>query len=259
MAVDMSDDGAEGGGAETRVREAGAADAPREEPLRGPIVRLLRESLTASLATLDAATGFPHASLVEVAVAGDGRPLLLLSDLARHTRNLMTDARASLLYDRRGGDGPLALERVTALGAATRLTGASPADERQRYLRRHPGAQRWVDLGDFAFWSLAPERFHFIGGFGRIREVGAGAAAPSARAGGASAEMIGSCLDRINGLLAAESNWRVVDVHADGIDLVTRWEPRVGRLVEAPAALAMLDDPQALAALVDARIRVGTQ
>ncbi|MYF07022.1 MAG: pyridoxamine 5'-phosphate oxidase family protein, partial [Rhodospirillaceae bacterium] len=49
---------------------------------------LARASAVASLATLDPDGGPPHASLVTVALDGDLSPVLLLSRLARHRRNL---------------------------------------------------------------------------------------------------------------------------------------------------------------------------
>lgn len=62
---------------------------------------LLGQAATASLATIDVGTGHPYVSLVEMATLPDGRPLLLLSRLARHTRNLEVDPRAALLIDQR--------------------------------------------------------------------------------------------------------------------------------------------------------------
>jgi len=65
---------------------------------------LMREALKASLATLDQSTGHPYASLVTIATDVDGTPLLLISKLALHTKNLEADSRASLLFD--GTDAP---------------------------------------------------------------------------------------------------------------------------------------------------------
>ena len=136
----------------------------------GPTVRaLLRHASTASLATLDAITGHPYASLVEVATMPDARPILLLSGLARHTRNLKADPRASLLVDQRhAGDSPLATERATIIG---RVTATNDATARRRYLARHPAAEQFASFGDFGFWLLEIDRAHGIAGFGRIREV----------------------------------------------------------------------------------------
>jgi hypothetical protein len=63
--------------------------------------KLLREGRSAALASLMPGTGDPYCSLVNVATAADGAPLLLISRLAVHTKNILADARASLMIDER--------------------------------------------------------------------------------------------------------------------------------------------------------------
>ena len=136
--------------------------------------RLMREARSAALATLDAGTGMPFATLVTVAGTADGAPLLLLSDLAAHTRNLKADPRASLLFDERGpgailpGD-PLTGARVTLTGRMERL--AEPAEARRRFLARHPEAEGYAGFRDFAFYRMAVETGHLVAGFGRIVDL----------------------------------------------------------------------------------------
>lgn len=130
---------------------------------------LMRQALKASLATLDASSGHPYASLVTIATDVDGTPLFLISKLALHTQNIAADARASLLFDGTSPAGdPLAGGRVTLAGRAvpTQRTSA-----RARFLARHPLARGYADFPDFAFYELAVERAHFIGGFGRIVDL----------------------------------------------------------------------------------------
>lgn len=136
--------------------------------------RLMREARTAALATLDPATGAPFASLVTVANEADGSPLMLLSDLAVHTRNLKADPRASLLFDERGpgailpGD-PLTGARVTLVGRVSRLADDGAA--RRRFLARQPEAEMYAGFRDFAFYRLEPEVAHLVAGFGRIVDI----------------------------------------------------------------------------------------
>jgi putative heme iron utilization protein len=128
--------------------------------------RLLRRALKGALATLDRRSGHPYASLVGVATEPDGTPILLLSRLAEHTRNLELDARASLLIDGSDATGdPLAAGRVSLLG---RVVPSSSGTARRRYLARHPEAEGYADFADFSFFGLVVERAHYIGGFGRI-------------------------------------------------------------------------------------------
>lgn len=122
----------------------------------------------AALATLDG-QGWPYVSLVLVAPDDSGMPLLLLSDLAEHTRNIKRDGRASLLFD--GTEGmaePLSGPRLTVMGEVA--PAPEPAD-RDRYLAAQPGAAAWADLPDFHLYRLRPARAHLVAGFGRIAWV----------------------------------------------------------------------------------------
>jgi heme iron utilization protein len=132
---------------------------------------LVRRGLKAALATLDSGSGHPFASLVTVATEPDGTPVFLVSRLALHTRNLLVDQRASLLVNGTDGGGdPLAGARITLMGHAGPATGATT---RSRFLARHPTAASYANFADFAFYRLTLERAHFVGGFGRIRSLGA--------------------------------------------------------------------------------------
>jgi putative heme iron utilization protein len=140
------------------------------EPSPGAAARgLVRQALKASLATLEASTGHPYASLVTIATDVDGTPLFLISRLALHTQNIAADGRASLLFDGTSAAGdPLAGGRVTLMG---RAIPSSRTNARARFLERHPAAQAYADFPDFGFYELAVERAHFIGGFGRIVDL----------------------------------------------------------------------------------------
>jgi hypothetical protein len=54
---------------------------------------LLRRSRQGALATLMTGSGDPYCSLVNLASHPDGSPILLISRLAVHTRNLLADSR----------------------------------------------------------------------------------------------------------------------------------------------------------------------
>ena len=129
---------------------------------------LLRGARQATLATA-AHDGWPFASLVLIAHGPDGAPLLLLSDLAEHSRNIAADDRVSLLIDGTGGfDDPLSGPRLTVLGRA--LRSAEP-DHRRRFLARHPGAAQYADFADFAVYRMAIDSAHLVAGFGSIHWI----------------------------------------------------------------------------------------
>lgn len=129
---------------------------------------LVRAGRRAALATLDADSGAPYASLVAVATAADGAPVLLLSTLARHTVNLAADPRASLLFENVRTANPLADSRVSVSG---RVAVTQDEAERRRYLARHPAHRGFSGFKDFAFYRLEPESGHLVAGFGRIQTL----------------------------------------------------------------------------------------
>ena len=127
---------------------------------------MLRAGGTATLATLTAENA-PFASYVVTAPAIDGSPLMLLSRLAQHTKNLDRDPRASLLFVREAapGDETLTASRLTLTG---RCTNEGDLSAKQRYLDRHPDAARYAEFSDFSIYRFEVESGYLVAGFGRI-------------------------------------------------------------------------------------------
>lgn len=192
---------------------------------------LLRRSRQGALATLMTGSGDPYCSLVNVASAPDGSPLLLISRLAVHTRNALADPRVSLMLDERRAGDPLEGARIMVGG---RAEPASPPPEawRRRYLAAHPGAQAFVDFKDFLFVGIRITAVHLVAGFGRIVDLGAdqvvadlsGADALLAAEAGVVDHMNADHRDTMTlyatGLLGAEpGDWSCVGCDPDGMDL----------------------------------------
>jgi heme iron utilization protein len=191
--------------------------------------RLMRAARTASLATL-LDDGTPYASLVKPASDVAGRPIVFVSRLAWHTRNLQTDGRASLLFAAPAGDGdPLEAARVTAIG---RLVPCGREACAGRFLACHPDAAFYAGFSDFAFWRMEVERCHAVAGFGRIETFEASMVmlaqdqveaierlAPEAleHMNADHTEALALYATRLLGLPPAD--WRAVMLDADGIDL----------------------------------------
>jgi heme iron utilization protein len=189
--------------------------------------QLLRRARTATLSTLNRDDGSPYASLVNVATDVAGWPLILVSTLAWHTKNLLADARASLMV----AELPAAGDALT--GARVTLMGrfAKVEDEalKRRYLARHPEATLYSGFGDFAFWRLEPVRAHAVAGFGRIETLAADEVFPSAD------EMIAleqgaiehmnadhtEAIQRYAGTLlgASPGGWKIAAIDPDGANL----------------------------------------
>jgi putative heme iron utilization protein len=196
---------------------------------------VLRSASTGSLATLNPA-GTPFASLVTVGTDIDATPLMLLSTLAVHTRNLDRDPRCALLLVAPGGEGgdPLAGARATVEGRAERVAAGDPQLDRirGRFLARHPEAAGYAGFADFGFFRLVPDTAHLVAGFGRIHAVAAGDLLVDAALAAAFADAEAGIAGHMNqdhadavalyatALLGrAPAPWRVVAADPDGLDL----------------------------------------
>jgi heme iron utilization protein len=132
---------------------------------------LLRKSRQGALATLMAGSGDPYCSLVNVASHPDGAPILLISRLALHTKNILADGRVSLMLDERTEGDPLEGARIMLLGRAEEAASDDLKIVRRRYLNAHPSSEAFVDFKDFSFFLIRPTRTHLVAGFGRIVDL----------------------------------------------------------------------------------------
>ena len=126
--------------------------------------RLIRSGDRAALGT--SFGGRPFVSLVAAACDSDASPLLLLSDLAQHTKDLVAEPSVSLLFeDVAGHADPLADPRLTLLGRAERCDDPRAA---ARFAARHPASAAYAGFADFHLYRVSIERGHLVAGFGRI-------------------------------------------------------------------------------------------
>lgn len=214
---------------------SGNPDRNRPQPMElspsALAARLVRQAFKAALGTLDRTTGHPYASLVTVATEPDGSPVLLISGLALHTRNLQADQRASLMIDGTAPDGdPLAGGRVTLMG---RCMPSESATAPGRFISRHPTAAVYAGFADFRFYRFDVERAHFIGGFGRIVDLEPVAIVTSSARSETLAAAEAMIVAKVNAEFAISlrriadahggatvGNWRVSGLDGEGIDLV---------------------------------------
>lgn len=106
---------------------------------------------------------WPYASQVLTTCNERGNPLLLISDLADHTRNIRSDARVSLLYSGPAVEEPLG-PRVSLQGVAEQI---DKGQSLEIYLQRHPTAKIYADFTDFHLFRVRPVRAHLVAGFGK--------------------------------------------------------------------------------------------
>ncbi len=122
----------------------------------------------ATLATLSD-DGSPWASLVTFATLPAGAPVLFVSTLAEHGRNLQRDGRSSIVVAQPSPSGdPLAAGRVTLAGTAHRPQGAEADAARAAYLTGVDEADMFISFSDFSLYVIAVERVRWVGGYGRM-------------------------------------------------------------------------------------------
>jgi putative heme iron utilization protein len=134
--------------------------------------QLIADCTVGSLGTLEE-NGYPLVTLVTVASLSPTSLVLLLSGLARHTRNLKRVPKCSLLLVERGtekGD-PMAGARMTVTGDATKIPRDHAQKARERFLQVHPSAAYYADFADFDFFLLEAQEAHLVAGFGRIETI----------------------------------------------------------------------------------------
>src|SRR3984893_14924790 len=209
---------------------------------------LLRRSRQGALATLMAGSGDPYCSLVNVAGHPDGSPILLISRLALHTRNILGDSRVSLMLDERTEGDPLEGSRIMLAGGAEEADGDGLETPRRRYLNAHPSAEAFVNFKDFSFFRIRPSGAHLVAGFGRIVDLKPEQFLTDIADAGALLEAEQGAVEHMNAdhreamnlyatrlLGAAAADWRCTGCDPEGIDM------------QADSATLRLDFPERVA------------
>jgi putative heme iron utilization protein len=111
--------------------------------------------------------GYPFGSIAPYALNYDGKPAILISDIAQHTRNIKHNNKVSLTVFDPSADDPQAGSRLTWIGDAEPVDPAD-SETRDRYLRYFPSAESYFEAHDFSFYRIGLKRARFIGGFGQI-------------------------------------------------------------------------------------------
>jgi heme oxygenase (biliverdin-IX-beta and delta-forming) len=217
---------------------------------------LLRRSRQGALATLMAGSGDPYCSLVNVASHPDGSPILLISRLALHTKNILGDSRVSLMLDERAEGDPLEGSRIMLAGRAEEAGAEDLATVRRRYLNAHPSSEVFVDFKDFSFFRIRPAAAHLVAGFGRIVDLKPEQLLTDISDAGALLEAEPGAIDHMNAdhreamnlyatklLGAPDADWHCTGCDPEGIDMAAG--ARVLRLefprrIVTPVALRQL-------------------
>jgi hypothetical protein len=137
--------------------------------MKSPIksaVNLMHETHFATLAThCVPMPRYPYATVVPNVLDGGHRPILFISELAEHTKNILADVRVSLMYARIDAKNVQTSARLSVIGDAQLFEPDSVL--KQRYFRYQPDAEQYQEL-DFMFFRIHPKRIRYIAGIGRM-------------------------------------------------------------------------------------------
>jgi putative heme iron utilization protein len=157
-------------------------DAPSVPPPLSEIANSVRQSAAEEARTIAASTnsgtlatltadGDPWASFITYGLL-DGAPVLCVSNLAEHGRNLAADPRASIAIVGPSSDpDPLASGRVTLAGVVESPSGDELAAAREAHLAAVAAAKYYIDYSDFTLWVLRVQRVRWVGGYGRMEST----------------------------------------------------------------------------------------
>ncbi len=158
----------------TSPANGGESDARGRRRNPAEEARTLVASMTVGYLATVGQNGDPWCSLVVYGATADGEPVLLVSTMAEHGRNLIHDARASLaLNDPSAPGDPLDRPRITLAGRAVRPEGERAEQALDAHVAAIPGAMLYAGWDDFTLWVLEVERVRWVGGFAVMETVSA--------------------------------------------------------------------------------------
>ncbi len=130
--------------------------------------KFLRSTRSGILSTHSARLeGYPFGSVAPFVLDHNCQPIILISNIAEHTKNITINPKVSLLVFS-GGEDLQANARLTLLGEAVKVYKDVDADLRTRYLRYLPQASSYFDMHDFSFYRIHIHQARYIGGFGKM-------------------------------------------------------------------------------------------
>jgi putative heme iron utilization protein len=151
----------------THDGEPGRRRTPGEEART-----LVAAARSGSLASLSE-DGTPWASIIAFGVTGAGEPVLVVSTMAEHGRNLAREPRCSVAIAEPvpEGDDPLDRARVTLAGRVIVPEGGEADAALEAHARHYPFARGYATYADFTTYVLRVERVRWVGGFARMSTV----------------------------------------------------------------------------------------
>ncbi|MFT7618332.1 MAG: putative heme iron utilization protein [Planctomycetota bacterium] len=112
--------------------------------------------------------GFPFGSITPYATMHDGRVVILVSDIAQHTKNMKADDKVCLTVMHNADGNKQEQGRATLIGHIELVPEDRVTEVSERYFAFFPEARHYSKAHAFSYYSLSPERVRYIGGFGKI-------------------------------------------------------------------------------------------
>lgn len=109
--------------------------------------------------------GYPFGSVMPYAIDSQGRPIVLISQMATHTKNLRAQPKATLLVAGQSGSA-LGAARVSIMGDFEPVEDSERENIAALYFETHPESRQWAGFGDFGFYRMNIADIYFVGGFG---------------------------------------------------------------------------------------------
>lgn len=146
---------------------SGSSQVSAAEPTLAERARtLMHVGGASSLSTMSVKhPGYPFGSVMPYAIDDTGNPIVLISQMAMHTKNLRAEPRATLLVAEQSGS-PLGAARISVMGDFARVEGPHEESVAAAYLSAHPESRQWAGFGDFGFYRMTVKDVYLVGGFG---------------------------------------------------------------------------------------------
>ncbi|UCH83728.1 MAG: pyridoxamine 5'-phosphate oxidase family protein [Candidatus Latescibacterota bacterium] len=112
--------------------------------------------------------GYPFGSLTPFVASHEGRPVVFISKLAQHTKNIVADPRLCLTVFDPAEKNRQTSTRVSIMGDGEPVPSDQVQVLAERYFSFFPSARRFADFPDFQFYWVEPHQVRFIPGMGQI-------------------------------------------------------------------------------------------
>jgi len=139
------------------------------------VLELLHSETTGILSTHSLElNGYPFGSVTPFCLDDNFNPIILVSEIAQHTKNMIKDNKVSLTITESGEEEEKqSLGRYTCLADAFKIEKTSDEYDviSETYLRHYPQAKHYFEAHNFNFFRLNFVKGRFIKGFGKIHWI----------------------------------------------------------------------------------------